>query len=631
MPHAIFLTMKAAPMINAKLSSLGVNDHADALLCLPSSYVDKTRAVVRLNEVAFEVPSIFAATVLSAKNLDADGNEATRFPVQVAVDVEFSCGSRVTIKSFGAGKFWGRLRKFDHISFQATKTAGYTGGIFLKGVTPDSITGHVEPVYVGISGQVSGALVGAAVSDALQQGDATLQSACGLVKSVASVSAFLHSQKITPRELLLGLHSPTTVAQGNRCIDIARRASVAEVRSMGRVALAHDRANFNIDAALIPLVAAQPEKLSQGQRVALNDIRKFLNKQCPAQILLNGDVGSGKTIVFLLAAAAVLRSTSGKGAVVVPSELVASQIYEQALRRFPDLCPALVTGSSSPAADTARLLVGTQAIFNLQRSEDLAILVIDEQHKLSVEQRERLTGRKTHVIEASATPMPRSKVLAHFSGWSEARIEGSHVAKSIASHLLASEDDRIAYRILQAQLALKKKVVVVYPRVGDKENKSAKSVLNAAITLEERFPNQVVALHGKLKSEAKAQALQEFASGLKPIAVATTVIEVGVDVPDIGCMVVRDAECFGLAQLHQLRGRLARNGGSADFIMIPSGKMSKTTAERLETVRMTQSGFDLAELDVQLRGFGNLLGDSQTGASDTLFKLTSLTVADFVN
>lgn len=617
-------------MINAKLSSLGVNNHAEALLCLPSSYVDKTRAVVRLNEVAFEVPSIFAATVLSAKNLDADGNEATRFPVQVAVDVEFSCGSRVTIKSFGAGKLWGRLRKYDHISFQATKTAGYTGGIFLKGVTPDSITGHVEPVYVGISGQVSGALVGAAVSDALQQGDSTLQSASGLIKSVASVAAFLQSQRITASELLLGLHSPTSVAQGNRCIEIARRASVAEVRSMGRVALAKGRARYNIDAALIPLVAKQPEKLSQGQRVALNDIRKFLNKECPAQILLNGDVGSGKTIVFLLAAAAVLRSTTGKGAVVVPSELVASQIFEQALRRFPDLCPALVTGSSAPVDDTARLLVGTQAIFNLKRSDDLAILVIDEQHKLSVEQRERLTGRKTHVIEASATPMPRSKVLAHFSGWSEARIEGSHVAKSIASHLLASEDDRIAYRMLQAHLALKKKVVVVYPRVGDKDNKSAKSVLNAAVTLEERFPSQVVALHGKLKSDAKAQALQEFASGLKPIAVATTVIEVGVDVPDIGCMVVRDAECFGLAQLHQLRGRLARNGGAADFIMIPSGKMSKATAERLETVRINQNGFDLAELDVQLRGFGNLLGESQTGASDTLFKLTSLTVADFV-
>lgn len=618
-------------MINPKVASLGISNHAEALLCLPSSYVDKSRAIVRLDDASLQVPSIFEATVLAARNLDADGNVSTRFPVQVAVDVEFSCGSRLTIKSFGCGKEWGRLRKYDQISFQASKHSSYTGSIYLKGVTPDSVTGFIEPVYVGISGQVSGALIASAVSDALEQGEPTLQAACGLLRPVVAVSAYLRSRKVSPRDLLLGLHSPRSVAQGIMCIDIARRASVAQIRSMGRKALPSRKAQYSIDAALIPMVAEQPEKLSPGQRVALNDIRKVINKQCPAQILLNGDVGSGKTIVFLLAAAAVLRSTSGKGAVVVPSELVASQIFDQALRRFPDLLPALVTGSSAPVSDYARLLIGTQAVFNLKISNDFSVLVIDEQHKLSVEQRDKLAGSNTHVIEASATPMPRSKVLAHFSGWAEARIDGCHVAKSITSHLLGFDDDRIAYRMLQAQLALKKKVVIVYPRVGDKENKSAKSVLNAAVTLEQRFPEQVVALHGKLKPEAKAQALQEFASGLKPIAVATTVIEVGVDVHDIGCMIVRDAECFGLAQLHQLRGRLARNGGSADFIMIPSGKMSRATLERLETVRMNQSGFDLAEIDVQLRGFGNLLGDTQTGASDTLFKLTSLTVDDFLN
>jgi ATP-dependent DNA helicase RecG len=154
--------------------------------------------------------------------------------------------------------------------------------------------------------------------------------------------------------------------------------------------------------------------------------------------------------------------------------------------------------------------------------------------------------------------------------------------------------------------------------------------LQAFERLEKSLPGQVVAIHGTLKGDEKEKAIAQFASGEKPVAVVSTVIEVGVDVPDVGCMVVNGADRFGVAQLHQLRGRLVRNGGRGDFVMMTEKVPSKFTRQRLEAVRDTPDGFALAEQDMLLRGFGDVLGDSQHGSTETVFKLARLKPEDFL-
>jgi ATP-dependent DNA helicase RecG len=258
----------------------------------------------------------------------------------------------------------------------------------------------------------------------------------------------------------------------------------------------------------------------------------------------------------------------------------------------------------------------------------MSLVVIDEQHKFSVDQRHALVGAETHLIEASATPIPRSLAIALFGGWQEARIGGQPVDKLIHSYLLSESDGRgQSSRLLLDAIRAGKKAIVLYPSVTG----SDKSVTEAAARLEGVLAGKVTALHGRLSSKDKEQAFALFRTGERPVLVASTAVEVGVDVPDVACLVVCEAQRFGVSQLHQIRGRLVRNGGLGHFIMlVPDKRPKKDTMERLEAVRDVSDGFDLAERDLELRGFGDVLGEAQTGASLTLFRLTRLGPGDFL-
>lgn len=610
------------------MSLLGCTTDAQALLVLPRGFVDKRVAHLRIVGGPQNRNCLWSARVKSKVGIDRKGI-VTRspYPAQLEIELGFDCGTKIGSKIFGLSDEWRSIEEGAVITFTAELNHKPWGLSFSK-IQLSEWTGSVHPIYVGVPGKISGDVIEGHINRSIAD-PANIRLAVGMILETTVVSNAVALRGMTPASLLRGLHRPDTPQTGDRALAVARAASVEEVKWSARYGSSPDRAaEHNIDAALIRLVASQAEKLSAGQRHALNSIRKAVNANLSSKVLLNGDVGSGKTLVFMLAAASVAATYLKRVAIMVPSEIVANQIFSQAMKRFPDLNPVLLASGNSQTLGQSMMVVGTQSLLHRTDLGELAMLVIDEQHKFSVEQRKQLVGSETHVIEASATPIPRSLALALFDGWREAKIVGYPVDKTIRCHLLSAESKFVATQLVHQHLANRKRVVFLYPQVESK-TQDEKSVLQTAQKLEERFPGQVVSLHGRLKPEQKAQALAAFASGDKPIAVSSTVIEVGVDIPDIGCMVVNGAERFGVAQLHQLRGRLVRNGGIADFVMMTNKPPSNGTRERLESVRDILDGFELAERDMHLRGFGEVLGEMQAGSTDTLFKLARLDVSDF--
>lgn len=609
------------------LSPVGCNEPWEALLCLPKIHVDRRGAFASLDRAPQGRPCLLRGRVINAAGYDRDDKfTASPFPAYVKVEMAFEdvtakvrfyrakpyefeelIGSNLVIEASveDCGKFW------------AVRSAEFS-----------RITGSIDPVYTGVPGQIAGEIIQAAVQQAVE--NELWVPAVEAIEAIPAIMEVLAKAGRTPLWLLQSIHQPKTLAAADEALFLAREATVEQIKSHSKPSRCALPSPYTLDDALVELVKAQPETLSQSQRTALNKIRLVCNEARPAHILLNGDVGSGKTLVFLLAIAAIAKASGGRVAVMVPSDLVARQIHDQAKQRFPDLQPCLISGdpksdASQELQDASRLFVGTQALLS-RKLPAMEAVVVDEQHKLSVEQRSALLASHTHIIEASATPIPRTLALALFDGWTNAVIERGPVDKKIFNHVLDGEDRDEAARLARKHLQCGHKAVFLYPTVNGKET----GVKSKGEALAARFPGKVAVLHGKLKPKEKIEALQSFRSGEKPIIVSSTAIEVGVDVPDVGLMVVTGADRFGAAQLHQLRGRLVRNGGEGDFVMLTPKKIAKSTRRRLDAVAQTNDGFKLAQKDLELRGFGELLGERQTGGATTLFKLARLDAADFI-
>ena len=612
------------------LSLLGCKDESESLFVLPKTFADKRFVNYKLANGPRGRICLWSAAVVAMVRKDRQGMVTNSpFPATIELTLRFRCANEVRIKIFKLDDEWRGLRTGAAITFIATLGENNWGFGFTD-IELSSCTGQVHPLYTGVMGQISGQLIEQYIEKAVESKDA-VRKALLVVQQNDVVRKRLQELGFTPLELLKNLHRPSTPELAEKALSAARSSAVCEVISSARAGYqASGPAHYNINEALVVLAKLQSEKLSDGQSHALNVIRRAINASSGARLLLNGDVGSGKTLVFMLAAASVCKSSGGRSIIMVPSEIVANQVFAQAVKRFPDLNPLLVTGTSNQKPTTQnRLLIGTQALLHQDNLGQIALLVVDEQHKFSVQQRSLLCANETHVIEASATPIPRSLALALFNGWTEAKISGYPVEKIIKGHLLDHDQRDKAVLLLKSHLVSGKRVILLYPVVSDKKGND-RSVVAAAKRLELRFPGKVVCLHGKLKPDEKARCLAEFASGHKPIAVSSTVVEVGVDIADIGCMVVNDADRFGVAQLHQLRGRLVRNGGRGDFVMMTKRVPTKSTALRLQAVRDILDGFELAERDMHLRGFGDVLGEMQSGSTSTLFKLARLDVMDFL-
>ncbi|SBO42337.1 ATP-dependent DNA helicase RecG [Cyanobium sp. NIES-981] len=386
-------------------------------------------------------------------------------------------------------------------------------------------------------------------------------------------------------------------------------------------------------------LALLPFELTPSQQRVLEEIRADLGREQPMARLVQGDVGSGKTVV---AVAALLTAIDAgcQGALMAPTEVLAEQHYQKLCAWLPQLhvtC-ALLTGSTPArqrralledlANGQVQMLVGTHALL-----EDpvafarLGLVVVDEQHRFGVTQRNRLLakGLQPHLLTMTATPIPRTLALSVHGDLDVSQIDGLPPGRTpIQTRLIQAAERDGAYQLIREEVAKGQRAYVVLPLVEESEKLDLRSAVEVHRQLsEEVFPDLAVGLlHGRLASADKQAALAAFATGRSQVLVSTTVVEVGVDVPEASVMVVEHAERFGLAQLHQLRGRVGR-GAAASHCLLVNHSRQALARQRLDVLVRSSDGFEIAEMDLRLRGPGQVLGTRQSGLPD--LALASLT------
>lgn len=402
-------------------------------------------------------------------------------------------------------------------------------------------------------------------------------------------------------------------------------------------------------------VKSLPFELTASQVEAMDMIIRDLTLDRPMNRLLQGDVGSGKTVVGL--GAAMSTYLSKKQVVwLAPTELLAIQHYNvirKLLNTTVDCCVALWSGNSRQINGVkatlsqlfrANIIIGTHAVLQHKITFDsLGLLIIDEQHRFGVKQRallRKLSGNPVHLLSMTATPIPRTMALTVYGDLDVSTLKDKPLGrKNITTRVVEDVNRGKAYEFIDKHIAAGRQVYVVCPMIEPSQDAEANIFVSLFEPVEERkavktqfeemqkiFPNRRIGLlHGKMKADEKAEAMEDFRTGKIDILVSTTVIEVGVDVPNATIMVIESAERFGLATLHQLRGRVGRSDMQSFCLLFPSTDSKKENA-RLQLLESTNDGFILAEEDLKLRGPGELTGLAQSG----LPKLKFATFDDLV-
>jgi ATP-dependent DNA helicase RecG len=383
---------------------------------------------------------------------------------------------------------------------------------------------------------------------------------------------------------------------------------------------------------------ALPFPLTGAQKRSIGEIEGDMAQDSPMLRLLQGDVGSGKTVVALETMLIAVEA-GAQAALLAPTEILARQHYDTLQRMAGPTGAqiALLTGRDKGRARESILMglldgsidmvIGTHAIFQEAVAyKNLGLVVIDEQHRFGVSQRLLLTqkGKRTpHTLSMTATPIPRTLTLAQYGEMDVSRLDEMPPGRQpidtrvISAERLPEVVDGLARHLESGQQAY-----WVCPMVRDNESEDIAAAEARHAALQARFGDDAVLVHGQLKPELKDAAMERFASGEAKLLVATTVIEVGVDVPNATLMVIEQAERFGLAQLHQLRGRVGRGSAKSVCLLLRGSELSEAGKQRLALMRETQDGFRLAEEDLKLRGGGELLGTRQSG--DTPFRVADL-------
>lgn len=375
-----------------------------------------------------------------------------------------------------------------------------------------------------------------------------------------------------------------------------------------------------------------PFALTGAQKRVLKEIRKDMDSGYQMNRLLQGDVGSGKTLVALMSMLIAL-DNSFQACLMAPTEVLAKQHYTT-ITEFLDGLPVtvkLLTGSTKKAEKeqiykevkdgTLRILIGTHALLeDPVQFDHLGMVVIDEQHRFGVAQRARLWEKNDyppHVLVMTATPIPRTLAMTVYGDLDVSVIDELPPGrKPVQTYHFYDQDRLKVFGFLKKRIQQGQQVFVVYPLITESENMNYKDLEDGYESITRAFPPPDYAVsvaHGQMKPEEREKAMQYFKEGKSQILVATTVIEVGVDITNASVMVIESAERFGLSQLHQLRGRVGRGADQAYCILMTSYKLSSEARKRLETMVKTNDGFEIAEADMKIRGPGDIEGTQQSG------------------
>ena len=629
-----------------RLARLGVQQLVDLLFVLPLRYEDRTR-VLPIGSLLPGMHPVIEGEILLAETVfrrrrqllvrlsDGSGSITLRF-------FHFSGAQRESLTRGARLRCHGEVRR-GPLGLEIVHPEYRRLGAMAEPL-PQTLT----PIYPSTEGLTQGrlrALVQRAFS-VLERAPLPELLPAELLQplrlpSLRAALEFMHQPPVGTRidELLAGRHP----AQRRLAFEelLAHQLSLLELRRATRRELAtplHDTSGLQS-----ALLAAMPFALTKAQQRVRTEIDTDLLRDEPMARLVQGDVGSGKTAVAALAAARAIGS-SQQAAFMAPTELLAEQHARSLLRWFDplDVRVVLVTGSqpararraalAAIASGEARLIVGTHALFQQgMEFHSLALAIIDEQHRFGVQQRLALrekggrSGRMPHQLIMTATPIPRTLAMTAYADLDVSIIDELPPGR-IAVRTVVVPAERRADVVARIQEACRqgRQAYWVCPLIEESEELRYQAAEESAAALAEALPGLRVGLvHGRMPPKSKEAVMHAFSSGELQLLVATTVIEVGVDVPNASVIVIENAERMGLAQLHQLRGRVGRGAHESSCVLLYRQPLSEMARARLAAIRETTDGFEIARRDLELRGPGELLGTRQTG-------LAQLRVADLV-
>ena len=603
----------------AQLNILTLGD----LIChFPRGYEDRTK-LVPIEKLEVDVPACFRAMVMNSPRTTQVRKGLTLTKVQVA-----DHSARLNLTFFN-NKFAAEQLQYgrEYIFYGAVSGdfIGYnmTNPVFEALESQPVTTRRVLPIYPLTAG-----LTNAAMLKAVRQALAVCDPPAEIIPE-----AVRRQYGILPAErAYYAIHEPKDMAEA----ELARKRLIFEeffVFSAGLALMRASRAEKKCTAfsnlEMGPFYAGLPFQLTGAQQRAIGEILNDFRRGAPMNRLVQGDVGSGKTMVA--AAAAYCAVNNGRqAALMAPTEILAEQHYESLNKIFAPLGlrTALLTGSMTVkqkrevrealAEGTIDLVVGTHALLSQSTVfNDLGLVIADEQHRFGVGQRATLSekGRDPHLLVMSATPIPRTLALLMYGDLEVSILDERPPGREDVDTFLVGESYRARINaFIRKQVSEGHQCFVVCPAVEENEELGMKSATVWADTLQNTvFPDlRIALLHGQMKGAEKEAVMASFARGEADVMVATTVIEVGVDVPNATLMVIEDADRFGLSQLHQLRGRVGR-GKAKSFCILTTHSRNPETVQRLKALCKTTDGFRIAEEDLKLRGPGDFFGSRQSG------------------
>ncbi len=618
----ITLLKGIGPAKAKQFENLNIFTLRDLICHFPRGYEDRTR-LVAIDRLEVDAPACFRAMVMNTPRTAhiRKGLDLTR--VQVADHT-----ARLNLTFFNNRFAAENLQYGQEYVFYGAVSGDYGGYGMTNPVfeTLDSqpvSTRRVLPIYPLTAG-----LTNAAVLKAVRQALAV----CDTPPEVLPESVRTRYGILPAERAYAAIHEPATMAEA----EMAKKRLIFEeffVFSAGLALMRASRSGKQVAAytslELQPLYDRLPFTLTGAQQRAIDEILADLSSGAPMNRLVQGDVGSGKTMV---AAAAIYCAVQNRrqAALMAPTEILAEQHYQSLNRLFAPLGlrTALLTGSMTAkqkrevrealAAGEMDLAVGTHALLTDATSfANLGLVVADEQHRFGVGQRARLSakGDDPHLLVMSATPIPRTLALLMYGDLEVSIINELPPGREPVDTFLVNESYRPRINaFIRKQVAEGRQCFVVCPAVEENEELGLHAATVWAETLQKTvFPDLKIALiHGQMKGAEKEAAMAGFARGEADVLVATTVIEVGVDVPNATLMVIEDADRFGLSQLHQLRGRVGRSGHKS-YCILTSHNRSGETLQRLKAFCKTTDGFRIAEEDLKIRGPGDFFGSRQSG------------------
>ena len=608
---------KAKQFANLNIFTLG-----DLICHFPRGYEDRTK-LVPIEKLEPDVPACFKAMVMNTPRTAhiRKGLDITR--VQVA-----DTTGRLNVTFFN-NKYVSEQLQYGHeYIFYGAVSGDFIGYSMTNPVfeTLDSApvtTRRILPIYPLTAG-----LSNAALLKAVRQALAICDTPPEIIpQAVRQEFGILGAERA-----YYAIHEPASMAEA----EMAKKRLIFEeffVFSAGlslmRASRASKKAEPFAKLDLKPFLESLPFTLTGAQSRAIDEIVEDFRKGAPMNRLVQGDVGSGKTMIA--AAAAYLTAINGRqAALMAPTEILAEQHHASLGKLFAPLgiTVGLLTGSLKPkekklireqiAAGEVDLVVGTHALITDSTTfSNLGLVIADEQHRFGVAQRSRLSakGRDPHLLVMSATPIPRTLALLMYGDLDVSVVNELPPGREAVDTFLVGESYRARINaFIRKQVAEGHQCFVVCPAVEENEDLSIKAATVWAETLQKTvFPDlRIALLHGQMKGAEKEEAMASFARGEADVMVATTVIEVGVDVPNATLMVIEDADRFGLSQLHQLRGRVGR-GKAKSYCILTSHNKNSETLQRLKALCKTTDGFKIAEEDLALRGPGDFFGSRQSG------------------